>query len=94
MRLKEEPFARPQIQGAIMLSRAALIRLAMTPVQLLSLDFERPGSSAPGMAWKAVSVAELEKLVGIDVFPALPAEVKEHTMMLPRPELHGHGARR
>src|SRR6185437_6222399 len=29
--------------------------------------------NAPGMAWKAVSVADLDKLVGIDVFPALPA---------------------
>ena len=46
------------------------------------------------MAWKAVSVADLEKLVGIDVFPALPAEIKEHAMTLPRPELHGHRARR
>jgi endonuclease G len=50
--------------------------------------------NAPGMAWKTVSVAELEVLVGIDVFPALPAEVKERTMTLPRPEIHGHRARR
>jgi len=50
--------------------------------------------NAPGMAWKAVSVTDLEALVGIDVFPALPAEVKEHAMTLPRPEPYGHRTRR
>jgi endonuclease G, mitochondrial len=41
-----------------------------------------------GMDWKTVSVAELRNVVGIDVFPALPAEVKERIMTLPRPKPH------
>jgi endonuclease G len=42
-----------------------------------------------GTQWKAVSVAQLRDLVGIDVFPALPDEIKEITMSLPEPRPHG-----
>jgi endonuclease G, mitochondrial len=50
--------------------------------------------NAPGMGWKAVSAAELQRLVGIDVFPSLPAEVKERLMNLPEPEPYGHRKRK
>jgi endonuclease G len=46
-------------------------------------------NNQPGMDWNAVSLAELRDLVGIDVFPALPEDVKEHTMSLPQPRPHG-----
>jgi len=42
--------------------------------------------NAPGDAWKAVSIAELEQLTGLDVFPALSAEVKATAMALPDPD--------
>jgi len=42
--------------------------------------------NAPGDAWKAVSIAALEQLTGIDVFPALPAEIKITAMALPNPD--------
>jgi endonuclease G len=41
--------------------------------------------NAPGHAWKAVSIAELEQLTGIDVFPTLSAAVKATSMALPDP---------
>jgi endonuclease G len=47
-------------------------------------------NNAPGMEWKAVSAAELQNLVGIDVFPALPADIKGRAMPLPRPMPYGH----
>jgi endonuclease G len=50
--------------------------------------------NAPGRVWKAVSLLELQKLVGIDVFPALPPNVKENAMRLPQPESYGHRKRR
>jgi endonuclease G len=47
-------------------------------------------NNAPGMAWKAVSVAKLQNLIGIDLFPELPAEIKGRAMPLPQPMPHGH----
>ena len=41
--------------------------------------------NAPGDVWEAVSIAALEQLTGIDVFPALSAEVKATVMALPDP---------
>ena len=42
--------------------------------------------NAPGRAWKTVSLAELQVLIGIDVFPGLPEEVKRGRHDLPAPE--------
>lgn len=45
--------------------------------------------NAPGMDWKAISIAELSALSGIDPFPALPAATKAATMSMPEPTPHG-----
>ena len=41
--------------------------------------------NGPGNAWQVVSLAELKNLAGIDVFPGLDAEEKEHAVALPGP---------
>jgi len=38
--------------------------------------------------WEAVSIAKLEELAGIDVFPGLEDAVKQAAMDLPRPTPH------
>jgi endonuclease G len=38
--------------------------------------------------WQPLSVAELQTMIGIDVFPALPKEIKDHAMELPQPTPH------
>lgn len=43
----------------------------------------------PGMEWKAISIAELSTLSGIDPFPALPAATKASAMSMPEPTPHG-----
>lgn len=47
--------------------------------------------NAPGMDYQTVSVADLERRIGIDLFPAVPASVKQARMDLPPPTPHGHG---
>ncbi|MFT8246575.1 DNA/RNA non-specific endonuclease [Roseomonas sp. BN140053] len=42
--------------------------------------------NAPGLNWRAVSLAELRDIVGLDIFPSLPAAVRNRTMALPEPE--------
>jgi endonuclease G len=44
--------------------------------------------NAPGMQWRAISLAELRDLAGIAAFPALPAEVQGRAMRLPEPRPH------
>jgi len=41
--------------------------------------------NAEGWAWRAVSIAELNALAGLDLFPSLPASVKAVAMVLPEP---------
>jgi len=45
--------------------------------------------NVPGMRWKAISIAELSGLSGVDPFPALPASVKTVVPTLPEPTPHG-----
>lgn len=45
--------------------------------------------NAPGMAWRAVSIAELSTLSGVDPFPGLPAATKAVAMPMPEPTPHG-----
>jgi endonuclease G len=45
--------------------------------------------NAPGMAYQTLSIAELERRIGIDVFPKLPPEIKSSKMRLPVPTPHG-----
>ena len=42
-------------------------------------------SNAPGMQYEVVSLAELEKIAGINFFPALPDSVKARAANLPTP---------
>ncbi len=44
-----------------------------------------------GNQWQAVSLAQLEEMSGLDVFPSLPQSVKDSRMALPPPTPHGHG---
>ncbi|MEB0032676.1 DNA/RNA non-specific endonuclease [Undibacterium sp. RTI2.1] len=39
----------------------------------------------PGMDYQVVSIAELERIVGFDLFPDLPSSIKNSTMQLPEP---------
>ncbi len=41
-----------------------------------------------GMDWQTVSIVELRRRIGIDVFPALPEEVKRQRVDLPPPTPH------
>ena len=45
--------------------------------------------NAPGMKYETVSIAELEKRIGINLFPKMPVKVKETKMDLPEPTPHG-----
>src|SRR5215218_8060797 len=47
--------------------------------------------NAPGMDWRAVSVAELRALAGIDAFPAAPTEARTRALRLPEPRPHNVG---
>ena len=50
-------------------------------------------NNAEGWAWQAVSIAELNALAGLDLFPSLPASVKEVAMTLPEPRRDGERRR-
>ncbi len=39
-------------------------------------------------SWEPISISELENRVGVDVFPQLNADVKQHAMSLPEPTPH------
>jgi len=57
------------------------------PVRKQAAAYVTP--NAPGMAYQTLSIAELEKCVGMNVFPKLPAEIKAVKMNLPAPRPHG-----
>jgi endonuclease G len=42
-------------------------------------------ANAPGGHWQTVSISRLREVSGIDVFPGLPAGIKDRTMALPEP---------
>ena len=44
--------------------------------------------NAPGTAWRAVSLAELRDLAGLDAFPTLAPDVQAGAMRLPEPRPH------
>ena len=46
-----------------------------------------------GMKWSAISLERLRELSGIDVFPALPSNIKVSAMNLPEPTPHEGGRR-
>jgi endonuclease G len=45
--------------------------------------------NAPGMIYQTMSIAELERRSGINLFPALPKKIKAVKMRLPQPMPHG-----
>jgi endonuclease G len=44
--------------------------------------------NAPGMDYQTVSIADLEKRIGINLFPKMPQQLKEKKMDLPEPKPH------
>lgn len=74
----------------------------MVPTQLFKVvyDPKRKQAGAYLVAneatgdYSVVSVAELEKLAGIDFFPGMPASVKATAMSLPAPKAAGGGSKR
>lgn len=48
--------------------------------------------NAEGDRWEAVSLTQLAQITGLDVFPPLPAPIKETAMALPQPAPHGHNS--
>jgi endonuclease G len=53
-------------------------------------------ANAPGMDYRVISIAALEEMTGINLFPALSSQVKNRSMRLPVPrpyrQSHGGGA--
>ena len=53
-------------------------------------------ANAPGMDYRVISIAALEQMTGINLFPALSSQVKNRSMRLPVPrpyrQSHGGGA--
>lgn len=45
-------------------------------------------------AWTPLSIAQLTRLIGIDVFPALPPRARAATLRLPEPTPHGYAGDR
>lgn len=50
-------------------------------------------NNAPGMEYQAVTIAELEKRIGINLFPGMDQRTKDNGMKLPAPTPHGYGNR-
>lgn len=46
--------------------------------------------NAPGMEYQALSIVDLEKRTGIDVFPKISPEIKATKMMMPVLTPHGY----
>lgn len=42
-------------------------------------------NNAPGERYRVISIAELEKMAGINIFPTLSAQAKARAMQLPVP---------
>jgi endonuclease G, mitochondrial len=50
-------------------------------------------NNSPGMAYNTASVSEVEQAAGINLFPALPPDVKSRAAQLPTPTPHSKGRR-
>jgi endonuclease G len=44
--------------------------------------------NAPGMEYQTLSIAALENRIGINLFPKMPAQIKETEMPMPTPTPH------
>src|SRR3954451_4592204 len=56
------------------------------PVRRAAAAYVTP--NADGMDWQAISIDQLAQITGIDLFPAIPAEIKAVAMPLPTPQPH------
>jgi endonuclease G, mitochondrial len=74
----------------------------MVPTQLYKAVYD-PGrqeagayliDNAAGVQPQKISIAELEKLTGISIFPSVSERVKSRAMQLPEPKSHKEGKRR
>lgn len=54
------------------------------PIRRAAAAYVTP--NADGMDWQAISIDQLAQIIGIDPFPALPAEIKAVAMPLPTPQ--------
>ncbi len=63
-----------------------LFKAIYIPSQNAAGAYFAPNDSS--QAWEAVSIAELEKRVGVDVFPQLDGDIRKHAMILPEPTPH------
>lgn len=50
--------------------------------------------NAAGDVYEVISLAELEKRIGINLFPSVATDVKAHAMRLPEPRIRGRGVHR
>lgn len=50
-------------------------------------------NNAPGMEYQVVSISELEKKIGINLYPGMDQRTKDGGMKLPAPTPHGFGNR-
>jgi len=46
-------------------------------------------ANAPGDQYNATTVADVENMTGINIFPAMPSQVKNYAMRLPKPRILG-----
>jgi endonuclease G len=50
-------------------------------------------ANAPGEDYQVVSIAQLQQRIGINPFPALPENARDHAMSLPPPHAAGGNGR-
>jgi endonuclease G, mitochondrial len=70
---------------------SAVFKAVYDPVRHEAAAYVTP--NAPGMEYQTVTIAELEKRVNINLFPHMPASIKETKMSLPAPKPHGYRQR-
>ena len=64
----------------------SLYKAVYLPSRQVAAAYVAP--NAPGTAWRAVSLAELRDLAGLDAFPTLATDVQGRAMRLPEPRPH------
>lgn len=86
-----EGTALERINGRVLVP-TAIFKAIYVPSTGLAGAYVTP--NAPGMAYSTLSIAELERRSGINLFPSLAASIKSAKMVLPVPAQNGHGSRK
>jgi len=73
--------------GGRVLVPTAIFKAIYDPARHAAAAYVTP--NAPGMGYETISITELQRRTGIDVFPQLPTTVKAARMRLPLPTPHG-----